>query len=104
MFCVGFVTGPEDLQDPQTAINAPRLFVGSFDTPGGLQGGFPTDGGSGAGEGADELHLVIYQCHGIKLCLVVRSDAVMDLTFYTKLRAFITRPLQELGAYVSDNL
>eukprot|EP00041_Stephanoeca_diplocostata_P037057 m.1382265 g.1382265 ORF g.1382265 m.1382265 type:complete len:501 (-) comp24972_c1_seq12:3290-4792(-) len=96
---IGFVTGPEDLQDPQTAINAPRLFVGSIATTGGQS---ESTDGSGAEESAEELYLVIYQCNEIKLCLVVSGDAVMDFQFYMKLHAFVARPLQDLGRLIYE--
>ena len=40
-----FVTGPEDLSDPDSPINAPRVFVSMVDE-------------------SEELHLIIYQAGG----------------------------------------
>jgi hypothetical protein len=78
-----FVTGPEDLHDPETPINAPRLFVTDQDEE-------------------EELHLVTYQCNEIKICLLVSADTVMDLQFYKKLHAFVAKPLQELDRVIGD--
>lgn len=79
---IGFATGPEDLNDPETPINAPRLYVD--------------------GQDGEELHLVMYNCNEIKLCLLVDGSAYMDLEFYKKLNDFIERPLQDLDHIISE--
>lgn len=78
-----FVTGPENLDDGETPINAPRLFLSNADDD-------------------EELHLVTYQCNDIKLCLLVSEESVMDIQFYKKLHTFIAKPLRDLDKTIGD--
>jgi len=55
-----FVTGPEDLHDPETPINAPRLFLTDQDDE-------------------EELHLVTYQC-ACGNVIVALAGAVLALS------------------------
>ncbi len=66
-----FLTGPADLTDDESPIQAPRVFVSQA-----------------TGENS-ELYLVIYACGETKLCFLVNSTALMDLKFY--------RALHEMG-------
>jgi len=79
----GFVTGPEDLTDPETPINAPRLYVTMVDA-------------------TDELHLIIYQTNGVKLGLLVDGSFVMDLAFYQRLHTFIAPHTKYLDNLISE--
>eukprot|EP00040_Diaphanoeca_grandis_P036550 m.233390 g.233390 ORF g.233390 m.233390 type:complete len:456 (-) comp33640_c4_seq1:58-1425(-) len=78
-----FVTGPEDLTDPETSINTPRLFVSTT-------------------EEEEELHLVTYQCNEIKICLLVSGSAVRDVNFYRELQSFVSKPLQDLSRLIGE--
>mmetsp|Transcript_16376 Transcript_16376/g.42526 ORF Transcript_16376/g.42526 Transcript_16376/m.42526 type:complete len:490 (+) Transcript_16376:199-1668(+) len=73
---MGFLTGPEDLKDPETPINAPRLFVTAEDDR--------------------ELHLVTYACDETKMCFLVDADVIHDLDFYRQLAAFVGESLLQI--------
>jgi hypothetical protein len=76
-----FVTGPEDLSDPDSPINAPRMYVTMVDE-------------------SDELHLIIYQAGGVKLCWLVDGSSVMDLGFYRDLHAFVGANAMDIDALI----
>lgn len=78
----GFLTGPEDLTDKETPINAPRMFVSAEDDK--------------------ELHLVIYACNEVKMCFLVDSATILDLEFYRALSAFIGEPLQDIAREIDE--
>lgn len=76
-----FVTGPEDLSDPDSPINAPRVFVSLVDE-------------------SEELHLIIYQAGGVKMCWLVEGSSVMDLEFYKKLHTFVGANAVDIDALI----
>eukprot|EP00051_Salpingoeca_urceolata_P028116 m.485073 g.485073 ORF g.485073 m.485073 type:complete len:490 (+) comp23651_c0_seq1:273-1742(+) len=78
-----FITGPEDLSDPESAVHAPRLFVTLPDE-------------------SEQLHLIIYQCGAVTYCCLIDGDAVMDLDFYKHLHEFVEKPLQKLGDGIAE--
>ena len=80
----GFLTGPEDLKDPETPINAPRVFVTAED-----------------GED-NELHLVIYASDEIKTCFLVERSTIHNLDFYRELTAFIGESLHSINSNITD--
>lgn len=78
----GFLTGPEDLGDPDSPVNAPRLFL------------------TVAGK-LVELHLVIYQWSACTCSFFVEASALMDLDFYARLDQFVSPQLRQLDAAVT---
>lgn len=75
------MTGPEDLSDPDSPINAPRVYVTMVDE-------------------TDELHLIIYQAGGVKMCWLVDGSTVMDLSFYQKLHTFVGANAVDIDALI----
>eukprot|EP00037_Helgoeca_nana_P007268 m.66397 g.66397 ORF g.66397 m.66397 type:complete len:480 (+) comp18072_c0_seq1:267-1706(+) len=80
---VGFLTGPEDLTDPETPINAPRMFVTAEDDK--------------------ELHLVIYASDEIKMCFLVDAATILNLDFYRELSAFVGESLRDIDREISQS-
>lgn len=80
----GFTAGPEDITDPETPVNAPRLFVCT-----------PT-------KGTEELRLITYQCNRITIGFLIRPAFMMDLGFYRLLDGKISRPLADLDVIIGD--
>ena len=80
-----FLIGPEDVEDrDNTPINTPQLYVKE---PGG---------------GTGELHLVIYQCNGVKVCFLVERAVARQLAFYKRLSEFIKPHLLYLDQVVRE--
>lgn len=79
----GFVTGPEDLSDPDGPINAQRIYVTNADEE-------------------EELHLIIYQTNGVQMCWLVDGSSVMDLSFYKHLHASVAPQTRELDLLIKD--
>eukprot|EP00039_Didymoeca_costata_P020145 m.340234 g.340234 ORF g.340234 m.340234 type:complete len:460 (+) comp19187_c0_seq1:275-1654(+) len=80
-----YVTGPESLTDPESPINTPRIYVTTV-------------------EESDELHLIILQTNGVKLCFLADGSAVVDLDFYQKLHKFVEPHAKYLDELIAEQL
>lgn len=79
----GFLTGPQDIRNPETPVRAPRVFI----------------------EGAQEdmeMYLVVYQSGGANVCFLISGSALMDLPFYRELETFIAPQVKSLAAMVAE--
>eukprot|EP00698_Gefionella_okellyi_P023101 TRINITY_DN7780_c0_g1_i1.p1 TRINITY_DN7780_c0_g1~~TRINITY_DN7780_c0_g1_i1.p1 ORF type:complete len:433 (-),score=73.35 TRINITY_DN7780_c0_g1_i1:11-1309(-) len=77
----GFLTGPEDMTDKDTPVNAPQVYVG---TP--LQ----------------QLVLVVYQYQRITVLLLMDPAAAVDLVQYQQLSGFIEGQLRPIVPAIAE--
>ena len=63
----GFLIGPQNLDDDQSANNARRVFLDDSD---------------------DELYLVAYRRHSCTVIMLVDYDAYMNMAFYRTVRYY----------------
>eukprot|EP00054_Salpingoeca_dolichothecata_P008619 m.48892 g.48892 ORF g.48892 m.48892 type:complete len:461 (-) comp17852_c0_seq4:65-1447(-) len=78
----GFMTGPEDVSNPDSPLNVPRIFVGISDK-------------------TVPLHLVIYQCHNMTCCFFI-NDSVESHSFYKKLHYLVGPQLEALVSMIRE--
>jgi len=77
----GFITGPQDLKNPDTPINAPKIFIG------------PND---------EEYHLIVYELFNITVLFLIEPSALMKLNFYVELDKFIAPQFKNLAAIIGE--
>ncbi|KJE98104.1 hypothetical protein, variant [Capsaspora owczarzaki ATCC 30864] len=82
---VGYITGPEDLSDPDTPVNAPQLFVESA-------------------QDGESLHLIIYQSNNAIVCFLVDASVHFDIKFYRDLDSYIAPQVRGLSETISEHL
>jgi len=79
---VGFVTGPEDPNNPNTGIVAPRVFVGS---------------------NSQQFCLIVYELHDILSLFLIEKSSLYELSLYQQLDAYIVPHLNFLAPVLSEH-
>ena len=103
----GFILGPEDLNDVDTPVTAPRLFLNScFENrdEATCSEKEPLSAEVNCLSLDSELYLIVYRSHSITLCFVIEGESLMKISVYQELDAFVGPHVRSLAQTMAQQL
>eukprot|EP00117_Sycon_ciliatum_P024142 scpid48332/ scgid20331/ Vacuolar fusion protein CCZ1 homolog len=82
-----FLNGPKNIQDPNTSIKMPRIFVNTT-----------------GGDDMEELNLLVYHAMGATVCFMIDGSGAPSYEFCKRLDTFVGPHLSSLAKMITDYL